>query len=79
MDNKAAFFDFHRNNDLEIPPPEDAVVTDFTVVSSCIVPDESEEAVKRKIKSDQVREYIATEKNRPLSIKQKILNFISQK
>ena len=79
MDNKAAFFDFHRNNDLETPSPEDAVVTDFTVVTSCIVPDESDDAKKRKIKADQVREYIATEKNRPLSIKQRILNFISKK
>jgi len=49
------------------------------VVTSCIVPDESDDAKKRKIKADQVREYIATEKNRPLSIKQKILNFISKK
>jgi len=79
MDNKAAFFDFHRDNELEIQSSEDAVVTDFTVVTSCVVPDESEEAVKRKIKVDQVREYIATGKNRPLSIKQKILDFISQK
>jgi len=79
MDNKATFFDFHRNNDLEIPSPEDTVVTDFTVVTSCVVPDESEEAIRSKIKADQVREYIATEKNRPLSIKQKFLNFISKK
>ena len=79
MDNKAAFFDFHRDNKLEIPSSEDPVVTDFTVVASCVIPDKSEEAIKRKIKADQVREYIAAGKNRSLSIWQKILNFISKK
>jgi hypothetical protein len=77
MNNKAAFFDFHRDNNLEISSSEDAVVTDFTVVASCVVPDESDETKKREIKAEQVREYIAAEKTRPLSIKQRILNFIS--
>ncbi|MHC4221912.1 MAG: hypothetical protein ACYST9_05780 [Planctomycetota bacterium] len=79
MNNKAAFFDFHRNSELETQSSEDAAITDFTVVTSCVVPDESEDAVKRKIKADQVREYIAAGKNHPLSLKQKFLNFINKK
>lgn len=79
MDNKAAFFDFHRGNDLENSAPEDAVVTDFTLVSSCVLADESEEAKIRKIKAEQVREFLSTEKKRPSSIKQKMLNFFSLK
>ena len=79
MNNKPAFFDFHRDNDLETPSLEDAVITDFTVVASCVFSDESEEAKNRKIKAGQVREFIAAGKNRTLSIKQKILDFISLK
>ena len=79
MNNKPAFFDFHRDNDLEIPSSEDAVITDFTVVASCAFSDNSEEAKNRKTKAGQVREFIAAEKNRPFSIKQKILDFISLK
>ena len=76
MDNKAAFFDFHRDTDLKTPISDDNVVTDFTLVASCTVSDETEEANHRKIKADQVREFIDVEKNRPMSIKQKILNLI---
>ena len=76
MGNKAAFFDFHRDIDSKISSPDDNVVTDFTMVVSCAFSDKTEEAKIREIKADQVREFIATEKNRPLSIKQKILNFI---
>ena len=79
MDNKTAFFDFHRENDLENRSAEDAVVTDFTQVASCVFSDNSEEAKKHKIRAGQVREFIATGKNRPLSIKQKFLNFLSLK
>lgn len=76
MDNKAAFFDFHRDEDLKTPASDDSDITDFTVVASCAYPDETEETKDRKIKANLVREYIATGKNRPLSIKQKILNLI---
>ena len=79
MNNKPAFFDFHRDNDLEIPSTEDSVITDFTVVASCVFSDESEETKNRRIKAGQVREFIAAGKNRPFSIKQKILDFISLK
>ena len=76
MGNKAAFFDFHRDKDSKILSSDDSVVTDFTLIASCAFSDETEEAKHHKIKADQVREFIAAEKNRPLSIKQKILNFI---
>jgi len=76
MGNKAAFFDFHRDKDSKTLSSDDIVVTDFTLVASCAFSDKTEEAKIREIKADQVREYIAAEKTRPLSIKQKILNFI---
>jgi hypothetical protein len=76
MDNKVAFFDFHRDKHSKIPASDDSVVTDFTLIASCAFSDKTEEAKIREIKADQVREFIAAEKNRPLSIKQKILNFI---
>ncbi len=76
MDNKVAFFDFHRDKHSKNPASDDSVVTDFTQVASCAFSDETEEAKHRKIKADQVRVFIDAEKNRPLSIKQKILNFI---
>ncbi len=79
MDNKTAFFDFHRENDLENRSAEDAVITDFTQVASCVFSDNSEETKKHKIRTGQVREFIAKGKNCPLSIKQKILNFLSLK
>jgi hypothetical protein len=76
MGNKVAFFDFHRDKDSKITASDDSVVTDFTLIASCAFPDKTEEAKIREIKADQVREFITAEKNRPLSIKQKILNFI---
>ena len=79
MNNKPAFFDFHQDHDLEIRSSENSVTTDFTLVASCIFSDESKETKIRKTKADQVREFIAAGKNSPLSIKQKILDFISLK
>jgi len=76
MGNKAAFFDFHRDTDSNNLPSDDNVATDFTLVASCAFSDKTEEAKIREIKADQVREFIAAEKNQPLSIKQKFLNFI---
>jgi hypothetical protein len=77
MDNKVDFFDFHRDTNSKISASDNSVVTDFTLIASCAYSDETEEAKGRKIKADQVRKFIDTEKNRPLSIKQKFLNFIS--
>ena len=79
MDNKPTVTDSQRDDDLNDPASDQSVATDFTLVASCILPDNSEEAENRKIKSDQVREYIAAEKNRPLSIKQKLLNLLGLK
>ena len=76
MDNKLTVTESQRDNELNNPASDQSVVTDFTLVASCIWPDNSEEAEERKIRSDQVREYIAAEKYRPLSIKQKLLNLL---
>ncbi len=76
MDNKPTITDSQRDDDLNNPASDQSVVTDFTLIASCILPDNSEEAENQKIKSDQVREYIAAEKNRPLPIKQKLLNLL---
>ena len=79
MDKKPTVTDSQRDDDLNDPASDQSVATDFTLVASCILPDNSEEAGNRKIKSDQVREYIAAEKNRPLSIRQKLLNRLGLK
>ena len=77
MDSKEAFFDFHRDKNLDMQSPEDSVATDFTLVTSCVY---SKEAAKaKKLKTDLVKEFIATERNKPSSVKQKILNFINLK
>ena len=79
MDDKPAFFDFHRNENTDIPASERTSETDYTEVASCIFPDESKEAKNREIKAEKVREYIASEKYQPLSIGQKILRLLGLK
>ena len=59
MNNKPAFFDFHRDKDSVNQTSEE---TDFTEVVCCVLPDKTEEAKNRKIKADQVREFIAAKK-----------------
>lgn len=77
MDNKASLSDFHRDTDSNHLTSEDTVETDYTLVASCVLPDKTGETKNREIKSEQVREYIAAEKNQPLSVKQKILKLLS--
>ena len=82
--NKPAFFDFHRDNDSDVSVSDQTSETDYTLVASCISPDESEEAKNREFKADQVRKYITAEKKRPsaveqISIKQKLLNLLGLK
>ncbi len=79
MDDKSAFFDFHRNENNNIPASEQTSQTDYTEVASCIFPDESKEAKNREIRAEKVREYIAAEKIRPLPIGQKILRLLGLK
>ena len=79
MDNKPTVTNSQPDYDLNESASDQSVVTDYTLVASCILLDNSDEAENRKIKSDQVREYIAAEKNRPLSIKQKLLNLLGLK
>jgi len=79
MDKKPEFSDHDRDDDLNVPTSEQTSETDYTLVASYISRDKSEEAKNRKIKAEQVREYIAAEKNQPLSIKQKLLNFLGLK
>lgn len=79
MDKKPEFSDHRRDDDLNVPTSEQTSETDYTLLASYISPDTSEEAKSRKIKAEQVREYIAAEKNQTLSIKQKLLNFLGLK
>jgi hypothetical protein len=79
MGKKAAFFDFHRDDESDTQTSDQTVETDYTLVASCVVADKSKDAEKRKIKAEQVRQYIAGEKNQPLSMVQKFRNLISSK
>ncbi len=79
MDDKPAFFDFHRNEKNNIPASDQTSQTDYTEVASCIFPDESKEAKNREIRAEKVREYIEAEKYRSLPIGQKILRLLGLK
>lgn len=79
MDNKASVIDLDQNKDSVNQGSDETVQTDFTLIASCVFPDTTGEAEKREIKADQAREFIASIKNSPLSLKQKILNLIQPK
>ena len=79
MDNKATVIDLDQNKDSVCQSPDETVQTDFTLVASCPFPDKSEESKNRNVKANHVREFIIAKKNRPLSLKQKILNLIQSK
>lgn len=79
MDKKPEFSEPRRDDDLNVPTSEQTSETDYTLLASYISRDMSEETKNRKIKAEQVRDYIASEKIRPLSIKQKLLNFLGLK
>jgi hypothetical protein len=79
MDKKPEFLDFHRDDDSDDSISDQTSETDYTALASYISPDTSEENKNRKIKAEQVREYITAEKKRPLSIKQKLLNLLGLK
>ena len=79
MDNKATVIDLDQDKDPVNQSPDETVQTDFTLVASCAFADKSEESKSLKVKANQVREFIITKKNSPLSLKQKILNLIQPK
>ncbi len=79
MDNKAPAIDLDQNKDSVNQGSDETVQTDFTLIASCAFPDTTRDAKNREIKADQAREFIAAIKNSPLSLKQKILNFIQPK
>jgi len=79
MDNKATVIDLDQNKDSVNQGSDETVQTDFTLIASCAFPDTTGEAEKRETKADQAREFIASIRNSPLSLKQKILNLIQPK
>ena len=79
MDNKASVIDLGQNKDSANQASDETVQTDFTLIASCAFPDTTGEAEKRETKADQAREFIASIRNSPLSLKQKILNLIQPK
>jgi hypothetical protein len=79
MDKKATAIDLDQNKDSVDQKSDDTVQTDFTLIASCAFPDTTGETDEREIKADQAREFIASIKNSPFSLKQKILNLIQPK
>ena len=79
MDNKATIIDLDQNKDSVNQSPDETVQTDFTLVASCAFPDKTEESKKRNIKGKSCQGIYYCKKNSPLSLKQKILNFIQPK
>lgn len=77
MDNKQSFLDFHRSENLDTQSSDDSAITDFTLVTSCVYSKETEKA--KKLSAHLLEEFIAIERNKPSSMKQKILKFISLK
>jgi len=79
MDNKATAIGLDQNKESVNQGSDEAVQTDFTLIASCAFPDTTGETEERETKADQARDYIASIKNSPLSLKQKILNLIQSK
>jgi hypothetical protein len=79
MDNKTTAIDLDQDKDSANQGSDETVQTDFTLIASCAFPDITGETEKRETRADQAREFIASLKNSPLSLKQKILNLIQSK